>query len=231
MKRIRTIYRRIVQGQTEPVLAEAEDGTLYVVKSSRSTVDALVCEAIAAMLGERLGLPVPEWDYVEVRASEADSFPFEEARYLSRVPGFASRFVEGAVQLDPMHARSIGLTLRAEVLLFDFVIRNRDRSDDNANLLVEAGTGRLWVIDHNLSLGGVVDDLFETHVFREAQAHWTGEFLESRLQTLRAFTRDVGALWARLPEAWTQSPSLTLSATCVESLLASGIRMLEARAR
>jgi hypothetical protein len=214
---LRAIHRRLLQGQTEPILAETDDATLYVVKSTRSSVDTVVCEFLAAHFAADLGLPIPPFTLVEVRPSDAPSFAFEEARYLAREPGFASKFLHRHIQLPQSRCDQVPEDLQAQVLLFDLWIANRDRSDDNSNLLYDPTTKSVSIIDHNLAFGEPEPSLLAAHIFRKSHQSWDAAFVQQHRPRLLTSALKLKSIWDRLPDSWVERTTLSLSR--VQSLL------------
>jgi hypothetical protein len=154
------VDRVATQGRTGPILSacEMEDGSEIeaFVKLSAGCdqgVANLAREAIAACLAADLGLPVPKPWIVEIPpeiipivsdAQVADrlrqSCPL--AFGSTRTPGFTA-WSKG------QHLTEITRPTATGILLFDAIIQNPDRRDENPNCLVRGND--LRIIDHELA--------------------------------------------------------------------------------
>ena len=141
------------EGGSLPGLLEADDDGLYVVKfrGAGQGPRVLVAELIAGELARALGLPVPEIVLVELDPALAPAEPDSEIQeLLARSPGLnlGLDFLPGALSFRPMTA--LDPALAADIVWFDGLITNIDRTVRNVNLLT--WHGRLWLIDHGASL-------------------------------------------------------------------------------
>ena len=148
------------EGGSLPGLLEADDDGLYVTKFSGAGQGpkALVAELLAGELGRALGLPVPEIVLVELDPALGKAEPDQEIQdLLERSPGLnlGIDFLPGALPFDPADGARPGADLpdpdlAADIVWFDGLIANVDRTPKNVNLLV--WHGRLWLIDHGAAL-------------------------------------------------------------------------------
>ena len=121
------------EGGSLPGLVEADDDGLYVVKfrGAAQGPRALVAEVIAGELGHALGLPVPELVLVDVDPALAGVEPDPwVGELLGRSPGLnvGIDFLPGSMTFDP---RADGLpdpALAADIVWFDALVTNTDRS-------------------------------------------------------------------------------------------------------
>jgi hypothetical protein len=142
------------EGGSLPGLMEADDLGTYVVKFTGAGQGrkALIAEVISAALARGLGLPVPELVTVELDPVFADNEPDEEIQDLiRRSPGtnLGIDFLPGSLDLD-VAAFPIEPLLAGQVLWFDALIGNVDRSWRNPNMLF--WHGRPYLIDHGAAL-------------------------------------------------------------------------------
>jgi hypothetical protein len=133
---------------------EADDLGTYVVKfrGAGQGRKALVAEVICARLARELGLPVPELVTVEVGAALAAGEPDEEVQALLRASAgqnLGVDFLPGALDFDAA-AFGVDREFAGQVLWFDALINNVDRSWRNPNLLF--WHGRPYLIDHGSAL-------------------------------------------------------------------------------
>jgi hypothetical protein len=142
------------EGGSLPGLVEADDDGLYVVKfrGAGQGPGALVAEVVAGELGRALGLPVPELVMLELDPQIGVAEPDPEIQDLliasaglnlgvDFLPG-ALGFSAAAVAGDPEFC--------ANVVWFDALVMNLDRTPRNPNLLT--WHGRTWLIDHGAAL-------------------------------------------------------------------------------
>ena len=143
------------EGGSLPGLVEGDDLGTWVVKfrGAGQGPGALVAEAVAGELGRAAGLPIPELRLIEIPAELGHAEPDPEIQELIEAsPGLnlAMDFLPGALPftLDAPAAEGPAFdpALAAEIVLFDALITNIDRTPRNPNLLT--WHGRTWLIDH-----------------------------------------------------------------------------------
>ena len=155
------------EGGSLPGLVEADDDGLYVVKfrGAAQGPKALVAEVIAGELGRALGLPVPELVLAEIDPSLGglDGDPWV-GELLEASPGtnVGIDFLPGSLTLDPRADGRPDPALAADIVWFDALVTNTDRSPRNPNIL--SWHRRLFLIDHGAAL-------FIHHTWREPDAH------------------------------------------------------------
>jgi len=142
------------EGGSLPGLMEADDEGLYVTKfrAAGQGERALVAEVVAGELARTIGLPVPDLVVVEVAPALGLAEPDPEIQDLIvRSPGknFGMDFLPAALPPALPADAAIGAELAADVVWFDALVTNVDRTHRNPNLLV--WHGRLWPIDHGAS--------------------------------------------------------------------------------
>lgn len=169
------IIRQSEQGvSVRPFLVRADDGHRYFVKGFyRAGGPSLISEVVAAELGTRLGLPIPEWRVMDIPEALISFSSMENVRDLSGGPAFASRQIENASELLWAGVNKVPVELRRKLLVFDWWIQNGDRclgssGNGNVNLLLDAD-GNLVVIDHNVAFDSdlTVEQFASYHVFRD----------------------------------------------------------------
>ena len=181
-------------GGSVPALVEADDDGLYVLKFSGAAQGpkVLVAELLAGELGRVLGLPVPELVLVEVDPAFGKAEPDEELQGpMLRSGGLnlGMDFLPGALPFDPGVPPRPDPTLAAEVVWFDALTTNVDRTVRNPNLLV--WHRRLYLIDHGASL-------YVHHTWRDPREHARRAFAPIRDHVLLPFAGSVAAADARL---------------------------------
>ena len=141
------------EGGSLPGVVEADDLGTYVVKFRGAGQGrlALVAEVVAGELGRRLGLPVPDLVLIDLDPALASAEPDEEVQDLLKAsPGLnlGMDFLPGALGIERPDGVDPGLA--AQVVWFDGLVLNVDRTWRNPNLL--RWHGAPWLIDHGASL-------------------------------------------------------------------------------
>jgi hypothetical protein len=139
------------EGGSMPALVEADDDGAYVLKfrGAGQGPGALVAEVLCGELGRALGLPVPELVLAELDPALAVAEPDPEVQDLLRASAGLNvgvDFLPGALPF----AGGADPALAADVVWFDALVLNVDRTPRNPNLLL--WHGRMWCIDHGAAL-------------------------------------------------------------------------------
>ena len=155
------------EGSSLPALVEADDGREYVVKfrGAGHGVKALIAELVVGEIGRALGLPVPEIVLAKLPQSIARGESHDEVRDLlgwSIGLNVGLEFVPGALAPDLSRPPPEGSEWAADVVWFDDLTINPDRTPRNANLVVSRG--RTWLIDHGSAL-------YVHHAWTDPDAH------------------------------------------------------------
>ena len=141
------------EGGSLPGLVEADDDGLYVVKfrGAGQGPGALVAEVVAGELARALGLPVPELVLVDLDPQIGVAEPDPEIQDLlmaSAGLNLGVDFLPGALGFTAAAAGDPEFC--ANVVWFDALVMNLDRTPRNPNLL--SWHGRTWLIDHGAAL-------------------------------------------------------------------------------
>jgi hypothetical protein len=139
------------EGGSLPGLVEADDDGLYVMKfrGAGQGPAALVAEVVAGELARALGLLVPEFVVAELDGDLAKAEPDVEIQELAEASVGANLgvdFLPGALPFTPGALASLDPDMAADLVWFDALVMNVDRTPRNPNLLV--WHGRTWLIDH-----------------------------------------------------------------------------------
>jgi hypothetical protein len=201
------------EGGSLPALVEADDDGLYVMKfrGAGQGPAALVAEVVAGELARSLGLLVPELVVAELDPELARAEPDAEIQQLADASVGANLgvdFLPGALPFTPAAARTLDPVLAADVVWFDALVMNVDRTPRNPNLLV--WHSRTWLIDHGASF---YRQHGEAPLAASAQAPFplvrdhvllprAGSILEADERLAEAALSAVGAAAARVPEVW-----------------------------
>jgi hypothetical protein len=142
------------EGGSLPAIVEADNLGTYVMKFRGAGQGplALVAEIIAGELGRRLGLRVPELVLAELDPRIPGSEPDPEIQDLLKASeglNLGVDFLPGSAGFDPL-GWTADPTFASQVLWFDALVQNVDRTWRNPNLLV--WHGNIWLIDHGAAL-------------------------------------------------------------------------------
>lgn len=143
------------EGSSLPALVEADDEREYVIKfrGAGHGEKALIAELVVGEIGRALGLPVPEIVLATLPEEIARAESQDEIRDLlgwSVGLNIGLAFVPRALATDMTRPPAEGADWAADVVWFDDLTINPDRTPRNANLVV--GDGRTWLIDHGSAL-------------------------------------------------------------------------------
>ncbi|MER5972472.1 HipA family kinase [Streptomyces sp. NPDC002055] len=142
------------EGGSLPGIVEADDLGTYVMKftgagQGRKT---LVAEVICGLIGQRLGLRVPELVGIQLDPVIGLGEPDQEVQELLKASGglnLGMDYLPGSLGFDPL-AFAVDPVEAGRVVWFDALINNVDRSWRNPNLLV--WHGGMWLIDHGATM-------------------------------------------------------------------------------
>jgi hypothetical protein len=142
------------EGGSLPGLVEADNLGTYVLKFRGAGQGplALVAEIIAGELARALGLRTPELALADLDPRIAASEPDQEIQDLLRASAglnLAVDFLPGSAGFDPL-GWTVDEDFASELLWFDALIQNVDRTWRNPNLMVWHGD--IWLIDHGAAL-------------------------------------------------------------------------------
>jgi HipA-like protein len=142
------------EGGSLPAIVEADNLGTYVMKFRGAGQGplALVAEIIAGELARRLGLRVPELVLAGLDPRIGSSEPDPEIQDLLRASAglnLGVDFLPGSFGFDPL-GWTAARDFASQVLWFDALVQNVDRTWRNPNLLVWHGD--IWLIDHGAAL-------------------------------------------------------------------------------
>jgi hypothetical protein len=182
------------EGSSLPALVEADDGGEYVVKfrGAGHGEKALVAELVAGEIGRALGLPVPELVLATLPEPIARAESHDEIRDLlgwSIGLNIGLAFVPGALAPDLVRPPAEGPDWAADVVWFDDLVVNPDRTPRNPNLIVHGG--RTWLIDHGSAL-------YVHHAWSDPDEHAGRPFERIAEHVLLPFAASVEEADARL---------------------------------
>jgi hypothetical protein len=142
------------EGGSLPGLVEADNLGTYVLKFRGAGQGplALVAEIIGGELARRLGFRTPELALADLDPRIAKSEPDKEIQHLlqtSAGSNLAVDYLPGSAGFDPL-GWTADEDFASELLWFDALIQNVDRTWRNPNLLVWHKD--IWLIDHGAAL-------------------------------------------------------------------------------
>lgn len=138
------------EGGSLPAIIEADDEKLYVLKfrGAGQGPKALIAELLAGEIGRLLGFRIPEIVFAELDAGLAKTEPDPEIQDLIKFSdglNLAIEYLSGSITYDPLIVKP-DAKLASEIVWFDALTANVDRTPRNANLLF--WENNLWLIDH-----------------------------------------------------------------------------------
>jgi len=167
------ILGRSIQGVTRPFQCRCENGDLYYVKGRGAGRYSLIAEYVCGRLARSFGLPVADFEIVEVPQELIAWSRATDLHELGAGLAFGSKALPHVQEFSVSHLRSVSLQLRKDIVLFDWWVYNADRTlserGGNPNLLWDQEACKLAVIDHNQAF----DESFSPqsfaalHVFHE----------------------------------------------------------------
>ncbi len=143
------------EGGSLPAIVEADDEGLYVLKfrGAGQGRKALVAEVVAGELARALGFSVPELTVVGLDPAIGRAEPDAEIQDLLLASAGANLgvdFLPGALPFSPPAGPAPTPADAADIVWFDALVTNVDRTANNTNML--HWHGRLWLIDHGAAL-------------------------------------------------------------------------------
>ena len=143
------------EGGSLPAIVEADDEGLYVMKfhGAGQGRKALIAEIIAGELARVLGLPMPTLVFLDLDAKFGLNEPHQEIQDLlnaSTGKNIGVDYLPGSITFDALVPGALTPRLASEIVWFDSLILNVDRTARNPNLL--CWHKQLWLIDHGASL-------------------------------------------------------------------------------
>lgn len=179
------------EGGSLPAIVEADDDGSYVLKfcGAGQGVKALIAELIAGEMARALGLPIPEIVFAQLDLDLSKTEPDPEIQDLLKSSAglnLALDYLPGSITFDPL-VEKIDSRLASEIVWFDALVTNVDRTPRNSNMLM--WHKRLWLIDHGAAL-------FFHHNWRNYEAHIRSPFTHIKDHVLLSGASDLDAVTA-----------------------------------
>ena len=138
------------EGGSLPAIVEGDDDGLYVLKfrGAGQGIKALIAELLGGEIGRVLGFKVPEIVFVDLDIDLARTEPDPEIQDLIKASGgvnLALDYLPGSIMFDTL-IQQPSAELSSQIVWFDALIANVDRTPRNANMLL--WHKELWLIDH-----------------------------------------------------------------------------------
>ena len=208
------------EGGSLPALVEASDDGLYVLKftGAGQGPKALVAEVVAGELARALGLCVPELALVELDPALAQAEPDPEIQDLLRMSAglnLGVDFLPGALPFGPAAGPPPAPELAADVVWFDALVTNVDRTAKNTNMLL--WHDRLWLIDHGAAL-------YFHHAADRDEAHARQPFAAVAEHVLLPFASSIAGADERLAPRVTDELLTEVAAAVPDEWLGGGDR-------
>jgi len=165
------VMRRSEQGVTLPFICRGEDDCTYFVKGKGAGRHSLIAEYICGRLAQSFGLPVADFEVVEIPEVLIRASLLPDIADLGAGMAFGSRSLQHVQELRHHQIKSVPAQTCKDVLVFDWWVRNQDRTlsarGGNPNLLWDQTKKQVVVIDHNVAFEASFDPRMfaENHVF------------------------------------------------------------------
>lgn len=178
------ILGRSIQGVTRPFICRGEDDCTYFVKGHGAGRPSLIAEYVCGKLALAFGLPVADFEIVEVAPELIEWGGIEDAQDLGAGLAFGSRTLPHVQEFNYAMLPDVDVQLRKDILVFDWWVHNGDRNltekGGNPNLLWDQDANELAVIDHNQAFDPDFDPLLfsQTHVFHQDLPFVFGDMVE-----------------------------------------------------
>lgn len=147
-------------GTTNPFSVICDDGKPYILKGLNDDISGktLFNELIAYRLASLLDLPIPKCKIVSLPEEQIES-SFDMS-ILNFKPGccFASEYVLGNPRINPkILEKIVNQDDIPSIVLFDQLIINEDRAENDGNFYYDRRNKKLLIIDHTHIFGGWQD--------------------------------------------------------------------------
>lgn len=158
------LFDKPIRSVSRPIPILCSDFNTYYVKFPIDGTDHtdLIYESVCKALADYLRIPVPDVAYIEATEHSWSETDFPSLR--SKMVGFGSKRIENpdVLSKDTAIIRSkhdFNRLLNPEDLvrigIFDAIVKNMDRSEENFNLITSYVNGdRIFAIDHVATFGG-----------------------------------------------------------------------------
>lgn len=225
---IRQIVRISDQGVSRPYQCYDDEGVLRWCKGNHTGIRSLLSEWICARVAQRLGLPVPACDILRLDPARFHAWAHCRGELVPQLVTDSNPYVFASANVsDSKDVIDIERDLRcddpillARIFLFDELVHNTDRTDDNTNLLSNVG---VHMIDHNNAFDPAFDReaFLREHALRRVAAAGGGALAADFAAEVREVVteRFLDEVWAEMPVAWTEAGCEMLTLEDVKGVL------------
>lgn len=192
---------------SNPFRCIGDDGNRYFVKLGNARDREKTCEWMGGFLAHRMGLhtPVGRIVFVDEKLSTYSAWDTSEFGFGI---GYGSEELKGGEELSYADLEVVSLSVRSEILLFDWWIRNEDRKlgelGGNPNILKSKDVP-YCLIDHGNAFDAQFDekDFFRDHACQSTRFRWREESArENWLRNAEAAMIPLKERWDLIPEEW-----------------------------
>lgn len=191
------------EGGSLPAIVEADDDGTYVLKfrGAGQGIRVLVAELIVGEMARALGFRMPELVFMELDPVLGRAEPDPEIQELIQASGglnLAMDYLPGSVTFDPLVPKPMQQDprLASEIVWFDALCTNVDRTARNANMLI--WHQQLWLIDHGASL-------FFHHSWKDYLQRSKSPFAQIKDHILLPYAQQIAEADARLAPQLSES--------------------------
>ena len=225
---IRQIVRVSDQGVSRPYQCYDENGVLRWCKGNHTGLRSLIAEWVCARIARELGVPVPACDILRLDPATFREWARCRGERLPQLVTDANPFVFASANVEDskdvidierdLHCDDPSLLAR--ICLFDELIHNTDRTDDNTNLLSNAG---VHVIDHNNAFDPAFDreTFLREHALRRFRAEADSPVADTfRVRVRQCVTEKfLDEIWSEMPAEWTEAGGEALPLETMKGVL------------
>ena len=208
MLQVTQIIKQAEQGITTPFLCRASDDKLYWVKGRTVGKAGLCFEWISGNIGVEFGLPIPAFKQIEVCNELIAESEIQNINELGAGVWFASTDAGHVCDLKYSDISKITTELRSKILVFDWWIKNADRtlgpSGGNVNLLWHSYKEKVSVFDHNLAFDNEfnIEEFKNNHVFRNDFQNAKNKFVKEDYNKMYGIINNLDNYYNELPDSW-----------------------------
>ena len=207
--RIEEIIKKADYGVTDPFICLGEDGVVYYAKTLHAGGDSLCYEWISANIAKVFNLPIPDF-HIGFIPEELVEYALSDEIKSKCKPGycFLSKCKSDSQDIAYEQLNLVDEKLKAKILLFDWSIRNIDRHigsrGGNPNMLFNASTSEIFIIDHNNALrdGFNKYEFWNEHPFIESAKLWDEEFKSQGKILIGRSIERLREICNVMPEKW-----------------------------
>lgn len=168
MLQIVEVIQESDQGCSRPFLCRCQNGNDHFVKGLQSKRFSQIREWICSNIAQELGLPIAPFSLLHLPIELYEELP-SHLKCIGYGLMFASQKIEAVSFLEVATIRNIPRELRQKIVAFDWLIRNGDRTKGNSNLLYQANSGELLLIDQDSAFDRSVErqHFLDEHIFND----------------------------------------------------------------